>query len=342
MKSAIWNLLPAIALLTACSQKAEDAAAPTYASANGDAPQAKFGFKEAMREPSPLLPDRAAEVREEAQTAAASADSAARAAAKDSAGQSNPLSAAKSPRIAYAYSFGFRVSADNMPALQHRHAELCEKMGPQTCRVMEMSQSGGEDEYAEGQLLLEVAAPKAHTFDDDLAKAAEGTGARKVSSAVSGEDLTKQMINTEARLRGRLLLRDRLMNLLASHNGTVAELIEAERGVADVNEEIDEAQSLLNEMKGRVDFSRVEVRYSSSSRSGFGFLTPIRAVLGSLGMILGGVIAGLIVIAVALVPITLFFLGLRWIWRKGRGLLKPWLGGPGVTTATAAPVDPGP
>lgn len=310
MTRAIWTIIPALALLSAC---AEDASTPEQTSAEGAAPQNNFGFKEELA-PGILPPDRKAAARSNAAGAAASAaDTAAKAPASEI-----PVSV---PRIAYAYTFGFRVSGEDMPGLQRRHADLCEKQSIQTCRVLEMSQSGGDDQYAYGKLVMAVAAPKARTFGDELGKAAEGAGGTLISSAISGEDLSKQIVDTEARLRARILLRDRLMELLASRKGTVAELIAAERGVAEVNEEIDEAQSWLKEMRGRVDFSRVEINYESASRSGGGFLGPILSVFDNLGAILGVVIAGLIVMAVALVPIGLFAFCLLWLRRR----IKAWL-----------------
>jgi Domain of unknown function (DUF4349) len=224
------------------------------------------------------------------------------------------------PKIAYVYDYGYRVAADRMTALQRRHAELCEKQGPANCRIIEMRSSGGEGDYATGSLALEVAAPRARAFGAELAKAAGESGGEEVSSAISGEDLSKQIVDTEARLRARLVLRDRLMEVLATRKGSVAELVEAERGVAQVNEEIDQARSWLAEMQGRVDFSRVNISYASGSPAGGGFLAPIRDVLGNLGAILGYIVALLIVLVTVAVPLGLFAFALRkgWLWLKGR------------------------
>lgn len=319
MKHLVRFALPALVMLSACSEKAEEAAepqrvvaaSPEMVSDDGAAPQNKFGFRQDLEQPT-LLRDKQAEARTNADKAAANA-----------AVQADPAAApAAAARIAYAYSFGFRVAANSLPDLQRSHADLCKKMGPQSCRVMEMSQSGADEDYAYGKLLLEVAAPQAQGFGAQLEKIAQGLDSEQISSAVSGEDLSKQIVDTEAKLRARVLLRDRLMELLATRKGTVAELIEAERGVAEVNQEIDEAQSWLKELQGRVEFSKVTIEYESENRSGSSFLSPIKAVLGSLGMIFGGVIAGLIALTVALVPISLFVVGVRWLWRRVRRLLQ--------------------
>lgn len=328
--TGIRVLAPFLILLSACGEKDEGVAAyvneapgsatdaAAVASAAAAAPQAKFGFNEAMMPSSPQDHSPAA-TKARAEYAAQRAAGAAAEAADAAKGQPIAPVAAK---IAYAYDFGFQVSAAKMPALQRSHAAMCEKLGSQNCHVLQMNQSGDGDGYATGQLVLEVAAPQAKAFGGDLDKQAQSLDGKQITSAVSGEDLSGRIVDTEARLRARLLLRDRLMNLLASHKGTVSELIEAERGVADVNQEIDAAQSELKDLNGRVEFSRMTIEYESDMRSGQGFFSPITNALRNLGTILGWVIAGLIVLTVSLVPIIGFVLGWRWAWRKGRALLQ--------------------
>ncbi len=223
------------------------------------------------------------------------------------------------PQIAYVYSFGFRISGADMPGLQNRHVAMCEDLGPQTCRVIEMQSSGGEGDYASGYLQMAVAADRAREFGNQLAQTAEGEGGEQISASISGEDLSKQIVDTEARLRARTLLRDRLMDILRNRQGTVAELVEAERGVAQVNEEIDQAQSWLAEMRGRVNFSRMDVRYESGAPAGGGFMEPIRAAFGSIGSVLGNTIAALILLLTVLVPVG----GVGWgLWALIRRLRK--------------------
>jgi hypothetical protein len=222
------------------------------------------------------------------------------------------------PKIAYVYEYGYRLSAARIPELQRRHADLCEKQGPTVCRILDMSQSGAEGDYASGSLKLAVAASRARRFGAELDKLADESDGEEVSSGITGEDLSKQIVDTQARLRARTLLRDRLMEILATRKGSVAELVEAERAVAQVNEEIDEATSWLAEMQGRVDFSRMEVSYTSGSPVGGGFMEPIRSAFGSIGTILGLLIATLIVALTVLIPLGVVFLGLRAVWRRVR------------------------
>ncbi|NMW30875.1 DUF4349 domain-containing protein [Altererythrobacter sp. RZ02] len=228
------------------------------------------------------------------------------------------------PQIAYIYDFGFRVTADAMSPLQQSHADLCTSKGDTVCRIISLEQSGSEGDYAYGSLQLAVAAGAARSFSTELATVSEQMDGQQISKSIQGEDLSKQIVDTEARLRARTLLRDRLMEILRSRRGTVAELVEAERGVAQVNEEIDQASSWLAEMKNRVAFSKMTINYSSGERSTGGFMGPIRQAFSSIGSVMGSVIAGIILLLTAAIPIILLVLGIRWIWRKsGMRLRKP-------------------
>jgi len=222
------------------------------------------------------------------------------------------------PRIAYIYEYGYRLAAPRIPELQRKHADLCERQGPGVCRILDMRQSGSEGDYASGSLALAVAAPRARAFGVELSKLAGDAGGEEVSSGISGEDLSKQIVDTEARLRARTALRDRLMDVLETRKGSVAELVEAERAVAQVNEEIDQARSWLAEMQGRVDFSRVNISYQSGTPASGSFMEPIRGAVGSIGMILGLLFAAIIIALTVAIPLGLIGWGLRAAWRSLR------------------------
>lgn len=222
------------------------------------------------------------------------------------------------PKMAYVFDYGFRLAGDDIADLQQRHADMCETAGPYSCQILSMNHSGvnreGAGEYATGQLQLAVAAPKAREFGKQLGASAIAAGSEQFSSAQSGEDLSKAMVDTEARLRARTVLRDRLLETLRTRRGTVSELVEAERSVAQVNEEIDQARSWLTEMRGRVSFSRMNITYESNAAAAGSFFAPVSAAMGSVGSILGALFAFLILAGTVGIPLGLLvwtFLRLR-------------------------------
>ncbi|WP_271077418.1 DUF4349 domain-containing protein [Aurantiacibacter sp. MUD61] len=222
----------------------------------------------------------------------------------DSAIQARPDIPVNLPRMAYVYDYGFRLEAEGIADLQDRHADMCEAAGPYTCQIVSQSQSGyTDDDYATGRLELAVVADQARAFGARLGGAAETAGGEQVSSAITGEDLTRNMVDTEARLRSRILLRDRMMEVLRTRNGSVEELVEAERSVAQINEEIDRARSWLEEMRQRVAYTRINITYSSATAPSSDFLSPVASAVGAIGTILGYMLALAILLATVAIPI---------------------------------------
>jgi hypothetical protein len=292
MKRSILMACSAALALAACSE-AGDEAAESYDIAQSDSATA---------------------VSEEAADSVAEAD-------EPIGGELAPLQARPDipvtlPKIAYTYDYGFRLPGDDIAALQKKHADMCEAQGPYACRILSKSHSGEEGEYASGTLELAVVSDQARAFGEKLTSAAEQAGGEAVAATIEGEDLSKALVDTEAHLATRVALRDRLLEVLKTRRGTVAELVEAERSVARVNEEIDAARSWLEQMKTRVAFSRVEIDYGSSAPAAGAFVEPIRGAIGSLGSILGTMIAALIVLAAVGGPLALGAFGAVRLRRK--------------------------
>lgn len=270
-----------------------------------DAPTQNFGFVEAQSSGPFSGPSGA----ESARMAANSAESSAR---SDARSAEDP---APGTQIAYAYSWGFQVAADDLPALQQGHRELCESMGA-NCRVLSLSQSGDGD-YGYGRMELQVAASEIDGFSAALNSAGDELDAEQISFAIYGEDLTDDIIDSEARLAARTVLRDRLMEVLRNRQGSVADLVAAERGVATVNEEIDATQSRLANLRNRVAYTAVSIEYDPQmGYYSVGFWAPVSEALRSVTTTLGVAVAAVVYLVVGAFPFVLLFFALRWLWRK--------------------------
>ena len=219
------------------------------------------------------------------------------------------------PKMAYLFDYGFRLAGSAIGPLQQQHADMCEAQGPYVCRIVSMTRTGEDEDEIRGELRLEVASDKARGFGALLSAAAEAADAEAFRANIEGEDLSKSIVDTEAHVRSRIALRDRLMEVLRTRQGKVEELVEAERQVAAVNEEIDEAQSWLREQRGRVAFSRMTLTYETATPGG-SFLKPVEGALGSLGSIFGIAVAALILMLAVAGPILLGVLGVRWVQRR--------------------------
>jgi hypothetical protein len=238
-------------------------------------------------------------------------------AAADAAGENPALPALGAipvslPQLAYVYDYRWRMPGEEIGALQRRHASLCEQQGPAVCQIIGMTKSGADAGEVSGGLEMAVATRQARAFGALLEDEAEDAGAEQIAAEMASEELSKQLVDTEARLRSRIELRDRLQDVLRNRKGKVEELIEAERSVAAVNEEIDQARSWLKEMEGRVAYSRVTVHYETGTPVTRDFLGPVTGALGSLGSIFGYLVAFLILVGAVALPLG----GIVWAARR--------------------------
>lgn len=246
-------------------------------------------------------------------TAPATSEAASGASAVDGTAAPVPITL---PRMAYVFDYGFRLPGGEIAALQMRHADMCEALGPTQCMIVGMTSNGGEeDEEAGGTLELAVASDRARGFVGELSAIAEGFHGEQTNAQITGEDLSARIVDTEAHLRSRTELRDRLLEVLRTRRGSVEDLVKAEQQVAAINQEIDTARSMMAEMRGRVAMSRVRLSYASNTPVGSDFLAPVEGALGSLGSILGVVVAVMILLAGVAGPFVLGALGLRH-WQK--------------------------
>lgn len=314
----LFVILPA--LLASCSAAKDDTTAQGLIAkvepASESAPQNKFGFAEALEAKPDLFGGEHRPARARVVNVAQEANAA-------SEPKPQITNSVPQHQIAYSYGFGFRIGSDKIAELQRAHTAVCQAMGPK-CRILRMSQSSSDwDGY--GEVKLEVAAAEAGAFEKTLAEPARRLGGELVSSVRNGEDLSENIVDSEARLQSRLLLREKLTAVLRNNKGSVADLIAAEKAVADVNEEIDATRSKLEQYRNRIQYSNVNIEYQPEfGQSQLGFSRPVQTALQSIGTTLGMTTALLIYAITALIPITLLILALRWVLHRFGLRIRFW------------------
>ena len=216
------------------------------------------------------------------------------------------------PRIAYVYGYVFRLPTEALAGAQERHLELCRQLGPFRCRVVSLQRGEREGEAVAASLNLEVAAGIASEFGRRLADISSDAGAEMVDRTIAAEDITRQMIDTEARARTRETLIRRLTGLLEARSGNIEQAVEAERAINAAQEELEAARAWLAEMRGRVAMTKVEIGYQSSDPIADRSRSPIGDAFAQVGAVSVASLASLIVIAGTLLP-WLVFGGLAWL-----------------------------
>jgi hypothetical protein len=127
-------------------------------------------------------------------------------------------------------------------------------------------------------------------------------------------------VDTDARMRTKQALIDRLTVLLQTRSGNMAQAVEAERAINAAQEELEQARSWLAEMRGRVAMSTITLRYESAGRLGGGFIDPLRQSFAQMGSLFGQSLGFIILLVAALLPwailIGLLVLAVRTLRRR--------------------------
>lgn len=237
------------------------------------------------------------------------------------AGEPARAPASRGPQIAYSFGLGYRIPAAEIPKAQAAHVAQCDAMGPTRCRIVFQSRSDQDGGYASGTLRLQVEATKARDFADRMDEVVAGKGGQVSNREMTAEDLSKQIIDIEARIAAKEALAGRLVEILKRRDGKVADLVEAERAYADVQEELDAARSTMAEYSQRVRMSEITASYQAIRPSGAAAGRPVADALSAAGRTFGASVAALISVMVAALPWLLLGALLVWAFRK---IVRRW------------------
>ncbi|MDP3492540.1 MAG: DUF4349 domain-containing protein [Hyphomonadaceae bacterium] len=231
--------------------------------------------------------------------------------------------------IAYTYNYGFKVPANGMQGLLDTHKKQCEDAGPSKCYVVNSSISGLGEDQSYGQMTIRGSADWVRTFRTGMVDGLKPFNATLDSNSDSAEDLTVNIVDSEARLRSLKTMRDRLEQLLRDRPGKLGDLLEIEREFARVQGEIDSSESILAQMKLRVAMSVISLGYTASFPPGSESVwRPVGDAFGGFEASFAGAFAGIIRFIAEILPVLIIgglaIFGvvslLRW---RGKGRKKP-------------------
>jgi hypothetical protein len=229
------------------------------------------------------------------------------------------------PQIAYSFTLGYRLPASAIAGAQQAHIDLCNRLGPR-CQLVAMQRASGDDGTQSAHLKLRVASAIAQQVSGDLTTAVGKAGGRAVDTQISAEDVSKDLVDTDARLRQREILVARLTDMLRGRQGKVGELVEAERSVAQAQEELDQAKGWLGELRRRVAYSDFSISYSPvtapvAAPTRQGFLGQIGDAIAQSGAAVAGTGRTLLLLVIYLAPWALIA---ALLLLAARPLLRRW------------------
>jgi hypothetical protein len=248
--------------------------------------------------------------------------------------------------MAYTYSWGFQVPTGNMEGLLNAHKKLCEDAGPAKCYVVNSGINGLGQEYASGNLYLRATEDWVKSFTAGVDSGLKPFDATLDSNSRSGEDLTTQIVDGEARLNSLKTMRDRLQELLRNRPGRLSDLLEIEREVARVQAEIDSRESIMAALKLRVAMSTITLnyqpKYTAASESIWrplgdafsAFLPNFAQSLAAIVLFIGSFLPVLVFLAIGIWLIVLVF---RWLGRRRKRKPGPGTPKPAANTGVGGP-----
>ncbi len=218
--------------------------------------------------------------------------------------------------IAYSHDLGLSLPREGVERLMTAHVAACQEAGPRACIVINSNINKQSDDYTSAYLSLRAKPDWIDGFLAGVDQDADAAGGEVVSRNTRAEDLTRVILDTDARLNAQRTLKRRLEDLLATRDGELGELLQTERELARVTGEIESITSNLRALRLRVDMSELTVRYETKrSLVSGGRRNPLFAALGDFFYNMSSALAAVV---------TAFAIGLPWMILIGL-LLFIWL-----------------
>ena len=222
------------------------------------------------------------------------------------------------PSLAYAHAFKVEAPAKSIPDMVRRHEQLCLDSGPIQCQVLGADVATQGRDEATGRLELRATPQWVKMFRPGLEADAKSAGGELKASGTDTEDLTRNLADTEAALKSKEAVRERLRGML-QRRGKLSDVMEVESELERVQQEIDATRSELTQMRTRVEASRVTVDYASiapiAPDSAF---APFKNASGAFVRTFMGVLGGLVWVAAVVLPFGIIFGPFVWLALRRR------------------------
>jgi hypothetical protein len=230
-----------------------------------------------------------------------------------------PPAAVSLPQLAYAYKYALAAPPKAVRKLVTKHEQVCWAAGPTVCQVVGSNVSEEGPDRISATLTIKAQPAWLRTFRAGLEDDTKAAGGRTVTADTTSDDLSGDLVDTEAALRSQVILRDRLEATLKTREGKVSELFEMEQQLAEVRGQIDASRSFAGMMKGQVAMSTMTVSYQSKGvLAPSGSFAPLGEAAGDVVGIFVGVLAFLIRAAALLAPVAGLAALVWWVVRQAQ------------------------
>jgi hypothetical protein len=324
MRKALMLAAASALVLSAC-QPADEA--PPSAEAAADVNLIPETPDAVARTPRAIAPPRPPAVREAPGDATvslnvrpqiASAEATAPVAAAVEAPPPRPAPLAPVAQIAYAFSYVMSAPTDRGAELMSRHEFACVSAGPGLCQVVSANADWASRRPG-GRLELRGQPEWINRFRAGLALDARNAGGRLEEALTEGEDVTRGIDAAETGARTSASLAERIRDLQRRSGGTLAQRLEIERQIGQLQRQYDDQQLELKALNDRVQSARLTLEYRQGGVMAAN--SPTRPVARALADAFGlsmGMLAVLITMGSVLLPVAVIGGAVWWAMVRRR------------------------
>ncbi|MEJ6788519.1 DUF4349 domain-containing protein [Brevundimonas sp. BR2-1] len=236
-------------------------------------------------------------------------------AASSAAVDPSPLRTAPPPRpeplapvasIAYAFSYVMSAPKDRGAELMSRHEFACVTAGAGLCQVVSAN-ADWTSRNPGGRLELRGQPEWINRFRAGLALDAQNAGGRLEEAVTEGEDVTRGIDEAATGSKTTETIAERIRVLQRQQGGSLAQKLDIERQLADLQRQYDAQQIELRELNARVQSARLTIDYREAGVMAADSPTrPVAKALQnafgiSMGMLAALITAGSIMLPVAVI-----------------------------------------
>ena len=219
------------------------------------------------------------------------------------------------PGVAFNYQYAFRLPAIAIGPVQEQHAQACEKLGTDRCRIAGMRYTMVEDDEIEAQLLLKLDPAIARAYGRQGIEAVERAEGLLTHAEITGTDVGSEIAQgnrTGAQLREEL---QRIEQQLARSGLGSSERATLQNQAQLLREQLRANEASQGDRREMLARTPVTFSYRSGDTAG-----PLARALEQSGDNLVGGLAMLLIVLITLLPwaaiILVIGLGIRWLRRR--------------------------
>ena len=190
--------------------------------------------------------------------------------------------------------------------------DITKKFGGYISKTTSSQNNSGKKQ---GTLAIKVPADKY----EDLISEVSGIG-KVMNQNINANDITEEYIDLEARLKTQKELEERLLKLLADKTARLTDVVEVEQKLASVRQVIESIDGKMRFMRNQSEMSTLTLSLyepailTTSSGGGFFYELGQGIKKGLSGFT--NILAGMITIIIALLPVIIFVFIIYWIIRR--------------------------